>query len=510
MDTYVCADWFGEPQMYAFLFDEDHPSMPGLFGPTCASKVIAVLDGIAETHLLVGSLLHSNFAYGIEELTYSPREDSDPPRRGGSSSQKMVGSRERFTTVICDLAETLAGDHPLMTEEDLLGVLGRKQIWTVVASNISRQHAELADRNCRQFDPYIGCVSTNSANPVHRRLFIDYLFKTKYLSSQGLLFQRDDGGFEETCAEYGARKFEVLDIEEYARRVPSLAVSEVTSERGSISAQRALGGPASYREKVADGLLQNKDYPREFRFSVTSALGAAELVADERKFRGYLLDESHPKGGGKARFFRDVLGIIPDDWRYLADQLVQGAAAANLHRVSVTNWEYGHGAIVRVTGRNGREALVETGWKVQDDGPGSLITAYPYEGEDRPDIQPVISRVPDLRLTGDALQEAIYELAKIHGEKAGNAATPTPMVLQKWGTIWDGKCGFAWTHVLSAKTPFGRWLSRKQIGYPNRPGRLVFSRLSTQSIDKHIAYANAFAGVLLINGIECKVDSRLD
>ncbi len=496
--------------MFAYFFDEDHPKMPGIFGPSCASYVIKPLDGKAECHLFVGSLLHQSLVYRLDQLTHTGRKQNDPAWKGGMSSQRMVGNKDHFVTIICDLAETLSGAPPSMSEDELLGVLGRKNLWVVVAAGIDWSHAVMAHSSSSAFEPYIGFVNVDAANPIHSYLFFECLFDGKYLALDALLFLKNDDEFDEIGKEYGAKKYEVIDCDDYSRRVPAFNTRPPVTERGKLSASRAAGPELSHRERVANELMKSSKHTRDFHFSTSNNSDVVEFEADEKKFLFYLLNPDHPDGASKAKFFDEVLDIRKDDWRYLADQLMQGARQADLYRVAVTPWQYGHGAVVRVTGRNGRQALVETGWKLQDNGPASLVTAYPYDKADRPEILPVASRVASRELSGNALYEAIYQLALVEGTSAADTAIPTPMVLEKWGTIWEGKCGFGWIDLPSGRTPFSKWLSRNDIGYSKRPGRRVLSPLPTQSIDKHRAFAKGFAGVLLANGIDCSVGSRLD
>ena len=44
--------------------------------------------------------------------------------------------------------------------------------------------------------------------------------------------------------------------------------------------------------------------------------GAEEAVAEARKFTNYLLDENHPVGRGKARFFKTI-GYDRSNWKEL-------------------------------------------------------------------------------------------------------------------------------------------------------------------------------------------------
>lgn len=497
--------------MYAFLYDEGHPDMPGLFGPRCAELVIQVLEGQAASHILVGSLLHSSLAYGIAEVSHTTRKEGDPSWKGGSSQHKMEGNTDHFKAIICDLAETLGGASPSLTEDDLLSMLGRKNIWLVVATDITPDQARAVHENADQFGPYLGYVRVDAFNPLHRRLFVEYLFKGRYLSLDGMIFLDDESGIKHMASEYGAKKFQVLDYENYESQVPALSLPDDITERGALSASRAAGPEPTHRQRVANEISRRSSSSRDFLFSARAKDNViSEFVVPQPKLTEYLLNAAHPKGGSKARFFSDTLGITTEDWRYLADQLAQGARIADLYRVEVTDREYTHGAIVKVTGRNGREALIETGWKLQDDGPASFVTAYPYDGPKGADAHPVASRVPQLGLAGDEYLQAVFKIATSEGHRAGEAAVPPPMVLNGYGTIWDGECGFAWVHIPNARTPFGRWLSKQEIGYPGRPGRTIYSSMDTQSIAKHRAFARAFADTLLANGIECSVDSRLD
>jgi hypothetical protein len=178
--------------------------------------------------------------------------------------------------------------------------------------------------------------------------------------------------------------------------------------------------------------------------------------------------------------------------------------------LQITEREFVHGALVRVTGRNGRQAVVETGWRLQTTGPAELVTVYPAATNVGAEVEPVIGRVPPLDITGATWCAAIYAFADSAGQRAGSALKPTPMVLEEWGTRWEGACGFAWVHLPNARKPFAKWLLEQGLGYRAHPGVDMFSKLSTQSIELHQAYVHAFAEVLRINDIGCVVDSRLD
>lgn len=244
-------------------------------------------------------------------------------------------------------------------------MLGRENFWVVVASKITPEQALAVHSNAAKFGPYLGHVHVDVYNPVHRRLFVEYLFKGRYLSRHGMVFLNDESGIEHMVPEYGARKFQVLDCDKYHTLVPALDLPSDMTERGALSASRAVGPAPTHRQRVASEIARSSESIRDFQFSATVKDNViSEFFVPPPKLTEYLLNPAHPNGGSKARFFSDTLGILKDDWRYLADQFVQGVRIGSLYRVKVTDREYCHGAIVKVTGRNGREILVETGWKL--------------------------------------------------------------------------------------------------------------------------------------------------
>jgi len=77
-----------------------------------------------------------------------------------------------------------------------------------------------------------------------------------------------------------------------------------------------------------------------------------------------------------------------------------------------------------------------------------------------------------------------------------------------------GNCGFAWVNI-SARGNFAKFTKELKISdkaYPK--GRNIwYSRVydsNTQSMDIHKVACNAFAKVLIENGIKCSVGCRLD
>ena len=49
-----------------------------------------------------------------------------------------------------------------------------------------------------------------------------------------------------------------------------------------------------------------------------------EAILPDEKFTNYLFNTDHKDGRSKAKFFTEELGILPNDWRYLAAQFYEG------------------------------------------------------------------------------------------------------------------------------------------------------------------------------------------
>src|SRR5437762_9485324 len=94
----------------------------------------------------------------------------------------------------------------------------------------------------------------------------------------------------------------------------------------------------------------------------------AELaVVEERKITGYLLNDTHAQGRGKARFFR-ALGFdreSPDELRAALLHL------AGMTEMSETSFKHGLKYVgdATITGPNGRSGTIRTIWTMRRGAP---------------------------------------------------------------------------------------------------------------------------------------------
>lgn len=509
--------------MTAFLFDESHPDLDAIYGPQCASFIIAAVQStphVRPIRLLRGSLLHSRYCYELAEVTLSTSRPNTKGPHLSSSGQLLRPNMSHFTTVICDLAETMKASGSSMSEEDLQVALAQKKIWAVVCQGLPNMLLNKIEEALEGFGPYMGWVKVDWSNPVHMDIFANTLFKDMFVDEHELYkrceCQEDIDDYMQDCSilkEYGAKSApKLLIYEKFEEIAPKLIEASEPTDRGKVTARRAFGESLSHRMKIGRALSQeNHQAVGSFKkFSTSRPEDGVEFVVPEDKLTKYLLNLDHPKGGPKAKFFRDSLSIVANDWRYLADQFCQAARNSDFYRLDVKEYGIMHGAYILVTGRNGRKAVVETGWKFEEFGPGRFVTAYPGDESKIATLEPVVGRVPESNCTLPERWETIHEMAHNCGLQRAEAKEPVPMVLKEWGTIWEGLCGFGWVFLPDARVPFARWLLKENIGYASRPGVHIFSRASTQSIEKNLAYAEGYAEVLKANGITCRAESRLD
>jgi hypothetical protein len=253
-----------------------------------------------------------------------------------------------------------------------------------------------------------------------------------------------------------------------------------------------------------------------FEFARSSASSdVLQVGLPQAKFVRYLLNEEHESNQGKAKFFREVLGIGPADWRYLADQLYGGLIKTELVDVNTKSWRDGVGVSfncnIAITGLNGRVATIRTNWIMTPGSLPSLSTAYPAAPSTELELLPAKSNVVPSQLEGNERWERLYQLAHGAGQIAARNCVPTPMQIAGSGIVMEGMCGWATIRVPDARRGFARWLVKSGMGDRHYlSGAVVHAKSGGPSIDRAIAYANAFAAVLRLNGLECATESRLD
>ncbi|MCX7356149.1 MAG: hypothetical protein NTY59_15240 [Alphaproteobacteria bacterium] len=144
--------------MFAYFFDEDHPANVTIFGPQFAAKIIEPIeqmDPVPETRLLTGGLLHNMLVYEVESITLSGNKTFEEKSSLGAAERTQLSepNYDRRLSIICDLAETLSETPSSFTESNILEHLAQKNIWVVVAPNLSAIQARIVHESIAGFGP---------------------------------------------------------------------------------------------------------------------------------------------------------------------------------------------------------------------------------------------------------------------------------------------------------------------------------------------------------------------
>jgi hypothetical protein len=111
----------------------------------------------------------------------------------------------------------------------------------------------------------------------------------------------------------------------------------------------------------------------------THVPGAENAGIDLYKLTKYALNADGPtqEGRGKAKGFRELLGITLDDRRYLHDQLLERLPTAEATHVCLDDPSFIEFSVpILVDGLNGQSRVVQTGWGVDGRDEPWLTTLY--------------------------------------------------------------------------------------------------------------------------------------
>jgi len=153
---------------------------------------------------------------------------------------------------------------------------------------------------------------------------------------------------------------------------------------------------------------------------------------------------------------------------------------------------------------------VTSGWKIEEGQSPFLTSAYIEDGA-RTDTPGILAPLLVLGLDGAAFFERLFETAHTYALRKSEEWTPTPMWIVGFDEpIPEGKIGSAWVVLQNGNSAFSRWLRANSLCSAFSKSRRVPARTKSQSVEKERRYCEAFGQVLRLNGIECKVEWRLD
>jgi len=465
-----------------------------------------------------GGLLLASGARKIEAISVEKRSSSARQTAiRGAQSYTLATDDILYGFRLGDFAETALERWNTFDKATLWDYLANRATDVTVVSELSPEVVKAMDVRLRRYGRYFGVFSPDLGNPLHRELLLDSLYKNAFIRDGTVFGSCDDSG-EFHFSFYGVEKFsgkEVvpLKVDEFEKNAPALNSGVPLSPRGLITLQQLQ---RLNKLDVHQRVMQEVSYtPTAAKLPFDWDLSQLpdspdEISVQAGKLTKYLLD-AEGKAPSKAKFFKDVLQIGPDDWKYLHAQLLDGLAALKLENVRIED-EYGirFDARFPLTGTNGATATILTAWMVRRGERAALTTAYPLKKD--PDLEETAQR-PLVVLglpPGQERWAAIHALAKDHASAAMKECVPKPMVVGG-EVIMEGTIGTAYVVVQDGRSGFARWARDNGIGSRHHPrGIAIEAERVGQSSRSATAYANAYAKVLRRNEIECTVETYLD
>jgi hypothetical protein len=501
---------------HAFLFDAAADGVPAHYGAVFDPAVLsALVSGDASrslrTRIYRGDLLFSRLCQRIFSVSATAEQ----------TSCTVDHDSDLYATVAWDLIDSAqAMWHSLDLESAAIALVSAPTHCVTVAQ-LPHSIRDAMDEHIRGTSGYLGAMEVDAGNPVHAALFLDMLVYDAAYERGALICEESidhERHTEFTRAKSLAPAGQIWKPAGYLRSRGPAGPRRIPSERGRLSELRLrIKSHLSLQELVLAQLsrLRNEDgFRSSYVFSRSSidALLSADLP--EEKFRSYLLNHNHPKGRGKAIFFRDVLAIDQNDWHFLAAQLHEGVTNSEPQALRVKSWREGYGAsfnaTIGVRGRNGRLVSVHTTWLMQSGGPPKLITAYPADPANPGPTAAVAASTQLVVAPGD--WEKLFAVASACGADAAASCVPTPMKVRGHLPDMEGACGWSFILLADARRSFARWAVKS--GAAKRRGRdagvQIPAVVESQSYDRARAYALAFAKTLLLNGVSCTVESEYD
>ena len=390
----------------------------------------------------------------------------------------------------------------------------------VALSALDDEIRDAIDVSLRAVPGYVGAFAIDAGNPVHRGGFFDNLIYAAAIESgtvvQELSYEGDQDWPLEGSATFRPGGTVWQPYGWLASSGPKGLPRGVVSERGEkaavgVARKRASSVEERVLEEMSRVFFANATR-KTFEFKAAAEPSdILQAIMPEGKFTKYLFDRAHKEGSSKAAFLIDDLGIDPEDWRYLAAQFYSGLLIAEPQAVKLNEWKSGYGVRfdvrMRIRNRQGKRAVIVTGWNMNPGALPSLSTAFPGPRDANavePGDPPVLPPGP----RGAAEWSQLWAWANAAGVRAGESHVPTPMFLSGIGPISEGECGTALVRVFDARRGLARWLKREGLGDSDGySGIVVFSPVPSQSLDRAKAWARKVASILRLNGVDVDVQS---
>lgn len=449
------------------------------------------------SRILIGSLLLQNFCKIPSEVKFHPKS---------SSSQKKITfsfDKNYFISLLSDLEYTVNSNWSTLDEGDFFYNVGSYSIFCICMTDLSESSRIQLDELLQHRSGYLGAFEPDFGNPLHENLFLENLLKENFFISMGKIY------FNNEYENYDKDEvFKSIDSKEFSKLAPPMIKTpKKLSDRGQVTAKLIKSrGKKNHFEQLAMELFigDSSKYGKGFEFVVGKEI--KNVLIPKEKLTEYALNITHPKGKDKAYLFKKLLAIEVENWRYLAEQIVEG-----IHKAKICDIKYSSHGIqyylnMPIKGLNGRNVTIRTAWIVIDDSLPRLTTTYVLSEKEQLQEEASVPYLVVEKLEGEERWRNIYNLALSEGEKAAREEFPTPVLYfgEKTPNL-EGIGGTVFIVISKKNIEFIKWLMKSEEGFYYKDSYVLFAKTVTRSRDRAIAYAEKVSKIFRINGIESSV-----
>lgn len=507
----MAAD-FQEEILVSFIFNACHTSFSYNYGTPCEQALLEALT-LADDNKAIRArvrrgdlLIPRSVESKVDRIVHTPlKKDA-----GNHPSHPKVHHRHNtraLATTVGDLIDSFNSQWHTLDLTDLAHRIFRTSLYCLSMYPLKAADAALIDSQLQSYDPYIGAVQVDHNSPLHRQIFAG-LLDCVYVDRDVLYRSRwdtDEGVYD--FGETPERFFKVQELTyfDFLSAAPNFPKFQALSNRAAQSIHRLNAATKpSHFDRIASRILREIQsgsmlHPIDFKVIPPEE---EQLKIPVEKLLNYALNTKHEVGQHKAKLFADKLGIVADNWRFLAYQLKLGSNGGEIENLQVNEHGVKYSVNVQVVGLNEKVCTVKTAWIVRHGFPAQLTTTYPADKSKQKADTVVPPPWISPFLKGEDRWRELHVRAVHAAETAVASCVPTPMFIEGSEVVLDGYCGGAYIK-LDGRSSFARWLISQNLGMRvSGSGVRYYANVNTQSMDKAYAYAEAYNRVLWLNGLD--------
>ena len=319
----------------AFLFATPlvyQESEEGLYEAFLRALKVADSKGTVETRVCFGRVLLSQLSYKVAAVKTKRAKGQKPDTAEIYQISRVERSdRDLYAVLVGDFVESCLERWHTLDHLSFWDKVGCGSLDAVFLSALAPEIAAQMDHEMRSHLHYIGAVSPDLGNPLHRYLFIEAMHKDAFVRG-GRLHVKGGSPGQPASVLFGAAGVPcsglgIVPYAQFSTAAPPLIVPKAISARGLVSEMRMERRMAlDVHQKVMLDLSSSRslcDLDVDFEWDLSQLPDAPEQVnVQASKLADYLLNSEHAGNQGKAKFFEEYLGITKADWNYLQSQLL--------------------------------------------------------------------------------------------------------------------------------------------------------------------------------------------